>query len=96
MTDDEREHVRLLTAFLFPSDDGRVRARFVLPSSRPSPRAELPALPATGKIVSIVEESQAPTQADLAAAELRGRAADERLRVAARQFRRPGGGIDFA
>ena len=92
MTDDEQEHERLLKLFLFGNGDDRVRARFVIPDGRPRVRAELPALPATGRIVSVTEATPDRT-AELHAIE-RAHAIEERAlryqRAALRERRHDG------
>jgi hypothetical protein len=95
MSDDEQvEYERMLRAFLYGVDDGRpIRGRFVVGQGQ-RPPAE-PPMVSVGRVTSTTEPSLEPTLADLAAVEMRDRAAEQRMRMAARQFRRHGGGIDF-
>ena len=91
MDDEQQRYEDLLSKFLFGDGETRIRARFVVPSSRPTPRAELPALPATGKIVSITEATP-DRVGELRAIEAPDFAMREALRqyqrAAARPFRR--------
>jgi hypothetical protein len=95
MTEEER-YIEMLSGFLFGTDDGRpIRGRFVV-SRGQRPPAE-PPMVSVGRVTSTTEPSLEPTRAALAVAEMRDRAEERRLRIAARQYRRPGrGGIDFA
>ena len=97
MTEEER-YVQMLTGFLYGTDDGRrpIRGRLSLITTQRQPPAEVPMIP-SGRGVTVDAGTPGERTAELFAIEAAQRTADERLRIAARQFRhRGGGGIEFA